>query len=321
VQVGGTTIGSGAFRTWPQTATRLTFLVIGDYGTGQRPQYEIAKAMVREFESRARSESPVRFVLTTGDNIYGDVVGFGFRHSGADDSDWADKFFMPYSPLLASIPFYPTLGNHDGNETERRADLSAYLDNFFFPGGAPSRYYRFEYGGLAEFFALDSTKNSESGSARPAYARGGEQYAWMERVFKESRMAWKIPYYHHPMFNAGPRHGASRNDLEHWLELFAASGVKVVFNGHEHNFQISSTAPPASGIRFVTTGAGGELRHGDVRERMAQQQIAGWTAQNHFLVVEIDGKVMRITPIGFEKIVVRGPDGNPVGMPVEVRIP
>ena len=131
-RLGQQTIGQGEVRTWAANTQKLVFFVIGDFGTGQAPQYKIARVMWDEFQRRAKTGNPVRFILSMGDNIYGSIAGFmfGFLHTGAEDSDWADKFFEPYQPLLARVPFFPTLGNHDGNETEKRADLAAILDNF-----------------------------------------------------------------------------------------------------------------------------------------------------------------------------------------------
>ncbi len=124
--------------------------------------------MWQEFQRRAGTGNPVRFLLSVGDNVYGDIrgLGFGFGHTGSSDEDWGSKFFEPYQPLLASIPFFPALGNHDGNETERHRDLAAILDNFPFPQNKPARYYDFTYGGLAQFFALDSTSNTECRARR-----------------------------------------------------------------------------------------------------------------------------------------------------------
>jgi hypothetical protein len=153
---------------------------MGDFGTGQPPQYNIARTM------------------------------------------------------LGSIPFYPALGNHDGNETERRRDLDTILD-FAFPQNKPARYYTFTYGGLAQFFALDTTSNTESGPARPP---GLEQ-------------------------------------LRHWFALFTGGGVKVVFSGHEHNFQASEVGSATGGIRFFVSGAGGELRRGNVQKEHAEGAHSG----------------------------------------------
>ncbi len=320
VSLGRQSIGQGEVHTWAEKSQKLVFFVIGDYGTGQAPQYKIARVMWDEFQRRAKTDNPVRFILSVGDNIYGNLSSFlfGVGHTGADDSDWADKFFEPYQPLIARVPFFPTLGNHDGNETEKRADLRAILDNFPFPQGKPSRYYKFSYGGLAEFFGLDSTKNTESGSPRPAYLENSEEFHWMQSEFAKPHPLWVIPYFHHPPFTAGPLHASSYRQLRHWVDLFARSGVKVVFNGHEHNFQVSAANAETRGIHFIISGAGGELRTGDVRKKMRRSNILAWAQENHFLVVEIEGKTMRVTPLSFEPMRVVSSDGSAVPMPITI---
>lgn len=320
VSLHGKSIGQGKVRTWPVSSTRLRFFVMGDFGTGQRPQYRIADAIWSEFQKYQDTDNPVRFLLTTGDNIYGDLSLFlQFSRTGNDDRDWDRKFFQPYERILGRIPFYATLGNHDGNESESRGDLAVYLDNLFFPGGQPARYYQFNFGGLVDFFGLDSTENSESGSETPVFAPDGEQSRWLRKALAGSKAPWKIPYFHHPPFSAGPRHKPSAGELRHWLKLFGEHGVQAVFNGHEHNFQFSERNAPTQNILYVVTGSGGELRRGDVRTFMKPSEIAGWSAQNSFLSVEIDGPVMRITPLSYEPMVVRGRTGEELTMPIEVQ--
>jgi hypothetical protein len=323
VELNGHVIADSTLRTWPARDDKLVFFVIGDYGTGNSNQQGIARAMRDEFARRSATGNPVRFVLTVGDNIYGDLntFMFGVKNTGTKDSDWETKFFAPYEEILKHVPFYPTLGNHDGNETENRADLPAYLDNFFFPGDKPARWYQFNYAGLADFFALDSTMITESGSPSAQWLQSGPQWKWMQSVIPAASSPWKIPYFHHPPFNAGPRHSASLRDLQHWVDLFAQSGVKVSFQGHEHNFQMSEANGATRGIRFVLSGSGGELRTGDVTRKMARANIAAFTAQNQFLSVEIRGKTMYITPIGYEPIRVNGPTGGPIQLPITITLP
>ncbi len=311
VVVNGRSIGSGTVRTYPAKADSLAFFVIGDFGTGGQPQYRVAAAMDKEFEKRRNSKNPVRFVITTGDNIYADVPKPVASHSGAADADWESKFFRPYSNLLAAIPFYPTLGNHDGNESEKQGDLPAYLDNFYFPGNKPARYYQFQFGGLVDFFALDATKNTLPGTGKLVYAPGGEQHLWLTNALAESKAPWKIPYFHEPPYTAGPFHGPSRNQLSHFVDLFKQHGVAAVFNGHEHNFQISDPSK-TGGITYVISGAGGELRSGDISAKLAKAGMKAFAAQHHFLVVEIQGKRMEITPVNG--------DGKPIGK-YEVTLP
>ncbi len=323
VSIGDSIVGQGEVRTWAEKSQRLVFFVIGDYGTGRAPQYLIARAMWDEFQRRAKTDNPVRFILSMGDNIYGSIAGFlgGAIHTGSDDADWATKFYAPYEPLIARIPFFPSLGNHDGNETEKQGDLPAILDNFPFPQNKPARYYNFSYGGLAEFFALDSTKNAESGPSRPFYLEDSAQFHWMQTEFAKPHPPWVIPFFHHPPFTAGPLHSPSLEQLQHWVKLFAASGVQVVFNGHEHNFQASEANDRTSGICFVVSGAGGELRAGNLRANMKRAGIRAWAAENHFLVVEIDGKTMRVTPLSFEPMKVVDGEGRPFKLPITITLP
>ena len=320
VAIGGKRIGGSILRTWPTRATRLTFFAIGDFGNASSGQREVAAAMTAEFRRRMQSSDPVRFVVTMGDNIYADVnLGLLQRGSGAMDRDWAAKFFEPYKAILEQIPFLPTLGNHDGNSSEQRGDLATYLDNFFFPGNRPARWYRFEFGGLADFFGLDSTENSATGHTAPVFGPEHEQTTWLAKSLSESRAPWKIPYFHHPPFNAGPGHGASLAVLRHWVDLFSKSGVKVVLTGHEHNYQFSEANQQTGGIRYIVSGAGGELRSGDIRLNMPRSQIAGYAAARHFLVVEIEGNTMRITPLGpAGNITPRDPAGR--DLPAELAI-
>ena len=312
---------TGTVRTYPEHSTHLRFFVIGDYGTGLAPQREIAAAMQREYARLAAAHDAPRFVITTGDNIYADLnFGLATIHSGDNDADWESKFFAPYGAIVSEIPFYPSPGNHDGNGSENRGDLSAYLDNFFFPHNQPARWYTFQFADLAQFFSLDSTTNTLSGRPKPAYLASGPEFSWFRQTIAASRAPWKIPYFHHPPFNAGPFHGASLNDLRAFVDTFAASGVKVVFSGHEHNFQFSERNAATAGIQYVLSGAGGELRPGDVRSKMAKAHIAGWAPEHHFLSVEIEGDEMRITLIGANgNLEPVDPAGRKITMPLVVR--
>ena len=121
-------------------------------------------------------------------------------------------------------------------------------------------------------------------------------------------------------FNAGPRHPAASNELSHFLDFFKRNGVKVSFSGHEHNFQFSKKNGQTGNIRYVLSGAGGELRTGDVRGSMDQAQIEGWASALHFLSVEIEGREMRITPIFPSPTDVVSADGRKIEMPLRVTL-
>jgi len=319
----GAIAGVGTVRTHPVRASKLAFFVLGDYGTGKRPQYRIAEVMERERARRVRSDNPVRFVLTTGDNIYEDRrLGIFTSNNGSRDRDWGRKVFEPYAAMRKSIPFYPAPGNHDvpAMQPEPNGEPGPYLDNFFLPTAELFPYYTFSYGGLADFFALDTTAIQEDrslGSIEP----DSPQFLWLKKSLAASRAPWKIPYFHHAPFNAGPGHAPNLPRLRHVVQLFSEAGVRAVFSGHEHNFQISEQNGSTGGVLYVVSGAGGELRSGNIRNNMARSHIAATAPQNHFLLVELEGRTMRITPLSWEPVRVEDPGGNPVSMPVVVELP
>ena len=104
ITIGATQVGAGHFRTWAANPDRVVFFVIGDYGTGKQPQRQIAEAMWKEFQRRQGSGNPVRFMLSTGDNIYGNLASFlfGVAGTGADDRDWAEVFRSLRTPASAN---------------------------------------------------------------------------------------------------------------------------------------------------------------------------------------------------------------------------
>jgi NhaA family Na+:H+ antiporter len=115
----------------PPAADALRFAVIGDNGTGDRFEYEVAQQMVA-----SRQHFPFELVLMLGDNIYG----------GQSPRDFVQKFEAPYRPLLeAGVRFYASLGNHD-NQSNR------LYQPFNMDG---ERYYTFARRNV-RFFVLDS---------------------------------------------------------------------------------------------------------------------------------------------------------------------
>jgi hypothetical protein len=123
------------------------------------------------------------------------------------------------------------------------------------------------------------------------------------------------------VFSAGPRHPGNERRLASLADRLAHARVAAVFQGHEHNFQASEVNARSRGIRFFVTGAGGELRDEDVRKNMAHANIAAWAPRRHFLLVDIDGPTMRVTPIGPGGVSPVDPQGRPVPLPIVVERP
>jgi predicted phosphodiesterase len=210
----------------PVAPGSLKFAVIGDNGTGDTPQYEVAKQM-----TIAQTRFPFEFVIMLGDNLYG----------RQQPQDFVDKFERPYAPLLeAGISFYATLGNHDNqaNRFYRGFNMEA------------ERYYTFARKNV-RFFVFDTNLMDPT------------QVAWIEDTLKQSPDdQWKISYFHHPIYSDGERHG-SNIELRVVLEpLLVRYGVDVVFSGHEHIYE---RIRPQKGITYFVDGSGGQLRKGGMR--------------------------------------------------------
>jgi hypothetical protein len=234
----------------PLVEGSIRFGVIGDMGTGGRRQLETGRMMAKQ-----RERVQYSFVITVGDNMYG----------GQDPSDYERKFVLPYKALIdAGVNFYGSLGNHD------RPDQRFY--KLFNMNG--ERYYTFIRGPV-QFFALDSTLMTQA------------QLQWLERQLLESSAEWKVAYFHHPLYSSGMRHGPSmvlRGSLE---PILAAHGVQVVFTGHEHFYERLTIQ---NGIQHFITGAGGQLRRGNIRR--SSQTAAGFDQDNSFMVVEATADTM-----------------------------
>jgi predicted phosphodiesterase len=210
----------------PLKPDSVRFAVIGDMGTGEKPQYEVAEQIIRD-----RQTFPFEFVIALGDDLY----------DGSSPSDFESKFERPYKLLLdAGVQFYAVLGNHD-SPNER------FYKPFNMNG---QKYYTYKKGNV-RFFALDTNYMSPL------------QLSWLEKELQNSGSDWKICYFHHTLYSSGAFHG-SATEIRLLLEpLFVKYGVQVVFAGHEHVYE---RVKPQNGVYYFTEGASGSLRKGNLKK-------------------------------------------------------
>src|SRR5262249_59556531 len=113
---------------------------------------------------------------------------------------------------------------------------------------------------------------------------GGGEVGGMERALKDAGEPGKICYFHHPLYSNGGRHGPSV-DLRVVLEpMFVKYGVTVVYSGHDHIYE---RLKPQKGITYFVSGAGGQLRHGDLKR--SALTAAGYDQDCSFMLNEIAG--------------------------------
>jgi Calcineurin-like phosphoesterase len=209
----------------PNRVDTVKFAVLGDNGSGDRGQQDVAAQM-----AAVRQVFPFQFVVMLGDNFYG----------SQGPADLVKKFDRPYKPLLdAGVTFHAAIGNHDEPERVNYPPLNM----------AGQRYYTYVRGPI-RFFVLDTN------------LMDAPQLRWFEAALQQAREPWKVAYFHHPLYGNAGRHG-SAVDLRVLLEpLLLRFGVRVVLAGHDHVYE---RLRPQKGIYYFIAGSGGKLRKGDLQ--------------------------------------------------------
>jgi hypothetical protein len=268
----------GSFEaTRPASDPHLRFVAFGDSGSGSADQLAVA--------ARALAAAP-DLVIHTGDVIY-----------DRGEAEHFDPFyFEPYAALLEQVPFYTCLGNHD----VLTSNGQPYLEAFHLPHNNPQgteRYYSFDAANV-HFIALDSNQS---------VAAGTPMHDWLVSDLAGAA-DWKIVFFHHPPFSSA-MHAPDGPALRAAYEpLFAAGGVDLVLNGHDHVYertypllqsvitnkdQEPNYLNPAGTI-YVVTGGGGKSLY-------ARTQTSAFTARFesvfHLVRVEVSGLDLTLTAI------------------------
>jgi predicted phosphodiesterase len=217
-----------AFRAPDPNAMR--FVVFADCGSGSAGQLALARAIAAE---------PVapQFVMLAGDVVY----------PPADAAGWDARFFATYRALLPALRFYAVAGNHDFEVFGGRLFYEFFtLPRNGAPGLAPESSYWLERGG-ALLIAHDTNQTA------PVLRQ--HAIPWHNEVARRES-TFRIVVQHHSLFTSGPNFMEPPvPELRQLLApLYTASGVDVVFAGHDHFYERTR---PIAGVVSVTTGAGG----------------------------------------------------------------
>jgi predicted phosphodiesterase len=260
VKLGSKVIREGTFRTRATADKSVRCVLVGDLAQGRPAQKSVA------FQISLKKPD---LLLALGDIVYstGRVSQYmaNFWHTYNDVPLAGPK---AGAPLMATVPFYAVLGNHDiGAKLPKIPDaLGAYY--FFVPpkGGpgegpwitplgndepAVSKFrqaaadsypnldaYSFDYG-PAHFVAINNNKGVSIDA--PRFRR------WLLRDLKTSTATWKFVCYHVPGFQSAMQHYPEQQSR--LLEpIFEEGGVDITFAGHVHNYQRSLP------LKFVPEG-------------------------------------------------------------------
>jgi hypothetical protein len=255
----------------PVSRGLVRFLAIGDFGTGDAEQKEVANAMCSHHARESFS-----YVVTTGDNVY---------PSGSSE-DFQAKFFNPYDCLFGDdVRFHATLGNHD-IDTDGGA---SQMNELRF--GMPARYYSWRIRQVA-FVMLDSNELDELDEPIPFR---DEQTRWMRAQLEQARSSpWTVVVLHHPVFSSSTKHPSTPGFDQLLGEPFGDLGVDLVLTGHAHNYQRAT----ADGVTYIVTGGGGAELHRC--SRPLSPPVTKCLSQYHFVEVEASGRNLSVTAFDSE---------------------
>ncbi|MBA3817466.1 MAG: metallophosphoesterase [Deltaproteobacteria bacterium] len=220
------------FHTMPAPGAVIRIGVYGDVRGGHAVHRELVGQMLRE---------GLDVVGVTGDMVL----------HGADEADW-QRFFAVTRELLAQVPYYPAVGNHDlgwdGAHDTRRAEAV-----FALPDGPPGRpagtfWYSRDLADLHLVF-LDSN----------AYVRL-EQEAWLEADLAAARARHVraiLVFTHDGPYSRG-HHGGSAIARDRYVPILLRHRVDLVMSGHDHLYQRGELG----GLRYLVSGGGGASLYG-----------------------------------------------------------
>ncbi len=273
------------FTTAPGSAAGFTFVALGDSRpyTASSPPSQGALDVAAEMDRHS-------FDLAIHS---GDIVNQGGICSG-DNSAWNQyirAYFDLYQGSMGSIPFYPSVGNHELNGGS--CGYQAYTDVYDLPENAPpgdrEEYFSYDWGQV-HFVVLDTNQS---------YTTGSSQYDWLVNDLQATARPWKIVSFHHPAYSSGA-HSSTSAVQAHLVPVFETYGVDVVFNGHDHHYERTCpilsdacTTPQDGGVVYYVTGGGGAPLY----PALSSWFTAYVASRNHFVEVEVDDCRLRLDAV------------------------
>jgi len=160
-----------------------------------------------------------------------------FVFHGAIDDLWDTDYFGPARSLLATIPTYGVLGNHDQNSP-------VYFEMFYSPGGDGRNMNWSQQIGDVLFIGIHG-------------GRRGNAAQWIEPVLAQSKAKFIFLFTHYPAWSSGPHGkeggGDSRKVI---MPILAKYRATAMFAGHDHDYE-RSEPPPDQGVTCIVAGCAG----------------------------------------------------------------
>lgn len=211
----------------PGTRQRTRIWALGDSGTANVDAQNVRDAYYR-FAGTNRTD----LILMLGDNAYND----------GEDDEYQAAVFETYPTMLCQTVLWPTIGNHETDQSSNPAADIPYYQIFSLPrngqaGGLASGtedYYSFDYANI-HFVCLDSMTSTRT--------PGSSMLTWLENDLSSSTQQWIIAFWHHPPYSKGSHDSddSSRQTemRENVSPILEAHNVDLILSGHSHCYERS----------------------------------------------------------------------------------
>ena len=168
------------------------------------------------------------------------------------------QMMKDFYSILGEIPYYFTLGNHDGELGYSNFNTKKYRKEYF-PDQTPElAYYSFTSPNalhiVLDIFTYTTSNPKDDGWQ---WTLGKTQYDWLKTTLENSKATHKFVYVHHLLYgNAQSRGGSENAKYNEWgglnrdgtngfatnrpgwampvHQLLVKNGVDFVFKGHDH---------------------------------------------------------------------------------------
>jgi len=196
----------------PKNSERISFIALGDTGTGDDEQHKVAKAVAKVCKKYGCD-----MVLMLGDNFYEDGL------KSFMDFQFETKFERVYHQIKK--PFFAVLGNHDvKNDALSQVMHSIDSDTWRMPNF--EYYFKSE---TARFFAINTNC--------PFYYERLRKYIEKDDKFyldNNKSIPWTISFGHHSVYSTGT-HGDSDIFTRLFWDWILESRVDLFLSGHNHH--------------------------------------------------------------------------------------
>ena len=254
---------------------QLRFVAMGDSRTYPKKWAKVADAVLK-----AKPD----LVVFSGDMV----------NRGRNDWEWDEHFVANAQKLLATIPFYAVIGNHEHN-------APVYPELFYTPGkGGRARTWSQEINGVL-LIGIDGEKD---------FSAGSENYKWLEKTLVESKAKFIFAFNHYPAWSSSshgrldketsrPREKTVRQAQDVLVPLLTKYKAAAYICGHDHCYERSEL--PGGLTHVISGGAGAPLRKKAENAEKQNPHSKVFASVLHYCIIEIKGDtctMKAVTPDG-----------------------